>query len=217
MTNNGEKPKMYILAGPNGSGKTSVLLKTIPEDVTILNADEIAREIAKGMGIPDDEIQAAVNKNEVLKLAGMRELTARMRECIERKESFAPETTLDAKSYEKYIKNAKSNGFEVELLYVGTKHHQINIDRVTYRATQGGHNIESTTVKKRYYGSLERLPLYIELVDRAKIHDNTEEPRRVISIDHGKIIEKNEPIPDWINKYVIEKLVTPTIIFHRRR
>ena len=205
MINDTDRPKMYILAGPNGSGKTSALLKQIPKNVIILNADKFSREIAKErLGIPDDEIQDEVNNSKTLKLAGMRELTARMQECIDQRESFAPETTLDTKGYEKYIESAKSNGFEVELWYVGTKSPKINIDRVARRVSEGGHNIPPKTVADRYYGSLERLSSYIKLVDRAEIHDNTEEPRHILSIDHGKIIEKNEPIPDWIQKIVAD-------------
>ena len=203
MINNTDKPKMYILAGPNGSGKTSVLLKRIPKDVTILNADKFAREIAKKLGVPDDKIQDAVNNSDALQLAGMRKLTALMQECIGQRESFAPEKTLDAKGYEKYIERAQSSGFEVELLYVGTESPKINIVRVVNRVAGGGHHIKPETIKKRYYGSLVRLGSYIELVGRAEIHDNTEKPRHVLSVDHGKIIEKNEPIPGWIKKYVL--------------
>ena len=130
MTNAADKPKMYILAGPNGSGKTSYFLKRIPKGVTVLNADKFSRKIAKEQGIPDDEIQDAVNKSDALKLAGMRELTTRMQECIDKRESFSPETTLNTNGYERYINSAKSNGFEVEMWYMGTESPRINLDRI---------------------------------------------------------------------------------------
>ena len=201
---------MYILAGPNGSGKTSVLMEEIPKGIVILNADKFSKEIAEEQGIPKDIIQAVVNNSEVFQLAGSRKLIECMRQAIKEKETFAAETTLDVNSYKKrHIKDAKSNGFEVELLYVGTESPQINIARVTDRVADGGHVISPEKIVDRYYGSLERLSSHIEMVDRAKIYDNSvtrENVRRILSINHGKIVGKNEPVPDWINKNVIEKL-----------
>lgn len=197
---------MYILAGPNGSGKTSALKGEIPEDVTFLNADKFSREIAKERGIPEDRIQNAVDTDVRLQLAGGRKVIEEMRKHIKQGDTFAVETTLDTVLYQNtYIKNAKSNGFEVELLYVGTESPQINIERVEDRVAKGGHDIKPEVIVGRYYGSLECLNAHIEMVDKAKIYDNSlfgGNARRILSFAHGKIVEKSEHIPEWVNKYI---------------
>jgi predicted ABC-type ATPase len=201
---------MYILAGPNGSGKSSVLMEEIPQGTVILNADIFSREIAKEHGVAYDEIQIMVDNSGVLKLAGMRRLRDHMQQSIDRKETFSTETTLDTKSYINYIKEAKSKGFDVKLLYVGTKSPHINIHRVGDRVIDGGHNVSPGDIVKRYYGSLERLSNYIEMVDIAVIYDNSDigrSARLILSIKHGKIIQENKPIPDWVNENVIAKLL----------
>ena len=221
MTN---RPTMYILAGPNGSGKSSVLEQEIPQDIIKLNADnfslEIAREkgipeneiryilnfsakIAKEKGIPEDEIKDTISRSNILKLAGMERMSSFMQQTIEQGNSFSAETTLHVKAYQKYIKDAKSHGFEVELLYVGTENPEINKKRVDFRVSQGGHDIDPDTIESRYYGSLKRLSGYIGMVDKAIIYDNTAKPRIILSIEHGKIIEINKPVPKWVNNNVI--------------
>ena len=167
MTNpNKDKPIMYILAGPNGSGKSSVLTKKIPENIVALNADKFAKEIAKERGIPDDKAQDAVDNSEALQLAGMRRLKNLMRQALKTGETFSAETVLNLGAYKDYIKDAKSNGFEVELLYIGLNSPMTNRRRVDIRVAKGGHSVKPENIINRYYGSLERLHFYIIKADR---------------------------------------------------
>ena len=201
---------MYILAGPNGSGKSTILEKKIPKGIINLNADKFSREIARERGIPEDEIQYAVNNNEALQIAGLRKLRTLMRKSVEQRNTFSTETTLDLNAYKDYIKDAKSNGFEVILLYVGTQSPKINIARVSDRVIEGKHDVPPNKIVDRYYGSLDCLSGYISIVDKAQIYDNSKagkEARHIISIDHNRITEINEPIPDWVNKSIINKLM----------
>ena len=206
-----DKPKMYILAGPNGSGKSTFLKKEFPPETIHLDADEFSREIAKERypDIPNDEIQALIDSDISLQIGGSRRLRGKIKENIKNGLSFSAETTLSGKSYETHINNAKLNGFKINLLYVGTQSPDINVLRVSQRASEGKHDVPVETIENRYNESLKRLSDFIKLSDKVKVYDNSiygKEARLILSIEQGKIIDVNKPIPKWVNDSVNEKL-----------
>ena len=121
-----DKPIMNILAGPNGSGKSSFLAEQMPPNIIKLNADVFSREIVKreykkkGEIINENEVQAIVDNSLAYQLKGLRHLLKMLQESIEHNKSFVAETTLDVITYKKYMKQAKQQGFEVNLFYTGT-------------------------------------------------------------------------------------------------
>ena len=93
-------PKMYILSGCNGAGKTTAsqyLLPNIFNNSEFVNADIIARGIS-----PDNPDSAAIE-------AGRRMLR-RIDDLIDFRRNFTIETTLSTLYYRKIIEKAKDNG-----------------------------------------------------------------------------------------------------------
>lgn len=158
--------KLYIIAGPNGAGKTTVSYTILPK---IFDCHEFvnADEIAKGL--------SPFNPDNVGIKAG-RIMLQRIRELLDKEESFAFETTLSTKSYIGLIKKAQNKNYEVILLFLALDSQELAIKRVKTRVQEGGHNIPKEVIVRRYEKGLQNLfRLYIPIVDKWLLVDNSGE------------------------------------------
>lgn len=170
------KEQVYtIVAGINGAGK-STLYKDMNEKEKSelgkrINPDEIAEKLGD---FNDSKIQIMAGKEAI----NMR------KECIKNKENFHIETTL-SNSLPKILKEiseAKKNGFEIRLYYVGVKNKETAFSRVNDRVEKGGHYISEEDINRRYGKSLDNLAFVMKEADKVKIFDNS-------GIKHKKILE----------------------------
>ena len=165
-------PKLYIIAGCNGAGKTTASFTILPE---ILGCKEFinADEIAKGLS-PFQPESVAVQAGRIM--------LARMDELLQKGETFAFETTLATKSYKQKIEWAQANDYEVTLLFFWLDSPNIAKKRVAQRVAEGGHNIPLETIERRYYNGIANLfTIYIDMVDICYIFDNSEGERTPIA------------------------------------
>lgn len=95
--------RLYILAGANGSGKSTISKVLLPsEGVVYINPDDIAKEL--NAADPSKE-KIAAGKRAIKMVAAF----------LENGESFAIESTLSGVGYVKFLKRAKMlgwNGFQ---------------------------------------------------------------------------------------------------------
>lgn len=68
-------------------------------------------------------------------------------------ESFAVETTLSGQGYLQMMAAARTRGFEVVLIYIGTESVEINLGRIRNRVLAGGHDVPEEDVRRRYQRS----------------------------------------------------------------
>ena len=165
-------PKLYIIAGCNGAGKTTASFTILPE---VLDCKEFinADEIAKGLS-PFQPESVAMQAGRIM--------LARMDELLQKGETFAFETTLATKSYKQKIEWAQANGYEVTLLFFWLDSPNIAKERVAQRVAEGGHNIPLETIERRYYNGIANLfTIYIDMVDICYIFDNSEGERTPIA------------------------------------
>ena len=165
-------PKLYIIAGCNGAGKTTASFTILPE---VLNCKEFinADEIAKGLS-PFQPESVAVQAGRIM--------LARMDELLQKGETFAFETTLATKSYKQKIEWAQANGYEVTLLFFWLDSPNIAKERVAQRVAEGGHSIPLETIERRYYNGIANLfTIYIDMVDICYIFDNSEGRKELIA------------------------------------
>lgn len=187
---------LYIIAGCNGAGKTTASITILPE---ILECKEFvnADEIAKGL--------SPFNPESVAIEAG-RLMLSRIDFLIKGNESFAIETTLSTKSYTKLVEQAHLNGFQVQLLFFWLPSPEHAIERVAQRVREGGHNIPSDVIRRRYIAGIDNLfHLYMPIVDSWILVDNHSNPREIIADygEYGKIIHNVElfnSLLEYVNK-----------------
>jgi predicted ABC-type ATPase len=116
------KPTLTIIAGSNGSGKSTFTRNTRESlNVPSIDPDEEARKIK-----PDaPELALVAAGKQAIKLA---------RNYLENNQSFAVETTLSGNTYLKMMREAKQKGWVVNLIYIGIDNVEVNIDRVAHNA-----------------------------------------------------------------------------------
>lgn len=168
-------PKLYIIAGCNGAGKTTASYAVLPEMLgckEFVNADEIAKGLSP------------FNPESVAIEAG-RLMLQRMDDLLSEGSDFAFETTLSTRSYVKFIEWAQAKGYFVTLLYFWLPTPEQAIERVATRVREGGHNIPSDVIRRRYANGIKNLTaLYIPLCNYWAIYDNSsaDEQIRIIAL-----------------------------------
>ena len=155
---------VYIIAGCNGAGKTTASFTILPE---ILNCKEFvnADEIAKGL---------SPFQPEKVSFEAGRIMIKRINELLEINENFAFETTLATKSYKSKVINAQNKNYTVTLLFFWLQNVDLAIERVKTRVMEGGHNVETEVIKRRYINGIKNLfKIYLSVVDEVLIYDNS--------------------------------------------
>ena len=187
--------RLYIIAGCNGAGKTTASYTILPE---ILQCREFvnADEIAKGL--------SPFNPDSMAIKAG-RLMVARINELLGVGASFALETTLATRSYTSLIAKAHELGYKVSLIYFWLQSPELAEMRVAKRVKEGGHDIPTTVLRRRYRAGINNLfSLYMPIVDYWMLFDNSQ-PTRVMVAEGGIGIEThitNNEIFENIKQYV---------------
>ncbi len=156
---------LYIIAGCNGAGKTTASFTILPE---ILDCKEFvnADEIAKGLS-PFQPEKVAFEAGRIM--------LNRIDELFKNQENFAFETTLATKTYKQKIKFAKENNYNTTLLFFWLRNSDLAKERVKTRVKEGGHNIPTDVIERRYLNGIKNLfDIYLEIVDQVLIFDNSE-------------------------------------------
>ncbi|MDZ4846132.1 MAG: zeta toxin family protein [Chitinophagales bacterium] len=157
-------PRLFIIAGCNGAGKTTASYTVLPEMLhcnEFVNADEIARGVS-----PFQPEKAAFEAGRIM--------LNRIQELMHRKVDFAFETTLASKTYTHTILQAKQSGYEVVLVFFWLESSELAKKRVRKRVSEGGHNIPDAVIERRYLRGLKNLfALFIPLCDYWMIVDNS--------------------------------------------
>ena len=122
--------------------------------------------------------------------------------------SFTFETVMSSPDKIEILKKAQEEGYRTYLYYVATEDPLINLLRIGHRVKIGGHNVPNDKVISRYYRSLELLLEAIKHSNRAFIFDNSGETKIWIAeiVDGSEIKLQTENIPNWFQKYVLEKI-----------
>ena len=140
-------PTCWIIAGPNGAGKTTFALQYLPQVAHcthFINADLIAAGLSPLA--PERELAAA-----------SRLLLHEVEACVQRRADFALETTLAGRGYLKLVKRLRAEGWHMALIYLAAGQRNVSHRRVAERVAQGGHNIPTADIDRRFGRSLRHL------------------------------------------------------------
>lgn len=187
------KPELIIIAGPNGSGKTSVTKRFLhhewAEGTIYINPDEVANEMFGDWNSRDAVLNAANYCEE------WRE------RCLIEGKSFVFETVMSAIDKVDFIAKAKKKGFFIRLFFISTENPKINASRIADRVMKGGHDVPISKIITRYYKSIENCKTISSIVDRLYVYDNSvdgEEAKlqfRLVNGVMGKMYVTN--VPEW--------------------
>lgn len=187
------KPILIVIAGPNGSGKTTVTEQIMRhewmEDAIYINPDIVAQERFGDWNSVESVRQSIAYCEE------LRE------KCLCERKSLIFETVLSRRDKIDYIRRAKEAGFFVRLFFVCTESPTINAMRIAKRVMQGGHDVPITKIISRYKLSVVNCIDVAKIVDRCYLYDNSVEnsdARPLFRTVNGKVFKRyTENMPVW--------------------
>ena len=167
-------PRCIVIAGPNGSGKTTFATEFLPsyaKVVRFVNADLIAGGLS-----PLRPELAAIAAGRLL----LRELDRLANDGAD----FAFESTLSGVSYVSFLKRWKKAGYRIEIIYLTLPSAGIALRRIAKRVKQGGHDIPRADVVRRFQRSRDNFErIYKSIADAWTVYDNSGD--RPVRINEG--------------------------------
>lgn len=174
-----QPPCCYIIAGPNGSGKTTFATEFLPHQVRCLefvNPDLIAK------GLSPFSPELAAGRAGRLVLERIRELSAA-------KKDFAMETTLSGLAYQPLLRRLKKEGgYELHMFFLWLPSPELSLVRIANRVKEGGHNVPEVDVRRRFPRAVRNLfERYLPVLDSLCFYDNSRQtPHLVFEEWNGK-------------------------------
>jgi predicted ABC-type ATPase len=183
-----EKPLAIVLAGHNGSGKSTFWYGRLADELRIplINADRLMLSI---LPPPIDELghlrpwAARLRDNDlrwqILSQSAVQQFADSI---IEQGIPFAIETVFshwEKRAGQPYsakiqlIRDLQSSGYFVALLFVGLATPELSILRVETRRSQGGHTVPKTKLRKRFPRTQKAIALAASIADVTLMFDNS--------------------------------------------
>ena len=198
--------RVYILAGVNGAGKSSIAGATFRDfGANYYNPDEAAHRL---MAANRNLSQADANS------AAWHQGVRLLRRAIEERKNFAFETTLGANTIPRLLAHAASRGIEIHVWYIGLSSPELHIERVQSRVRRGGHHIPAEVVHRRYERSRLNLIALLPRLTALRVYDNsadadpaagrTPKLKLILHMQRQKILNPRDlaHTPDWAKPIV---------------
>jgi predicted ABC-type ATPase len=201
-----DKACIYVLAGTNGAGKSSVLGEmAIAAGAEFFNPDEATRRILEvNPGAPLDEANAAAwNQGKRL-----------FERAIDEHLDYMFETTLGGNTFVGLLQKALAAGLEVRMSYVGLASPELHLARVAARVAKGGHDILEAKIRERYDKGREHLVALVPDLTEMRLYDNSAEgdpdtgiapqPKLLLQMTAGRITTMCalKEVPAWAKPIV---------------
>ncbi len=209
------RPVLYVLAGVNGAGKSSIggyLLERA--GLNWFNPDTFARRLMAATGCDQDTANAQAWAE------GMR----RLDDALAKRRNHAFETTLGGRSVTAKILKA-TRTHDVLLWFFGLASPELHIARVKARVAAGGHPIPEEKIRERYPQAQLNLIRLMPHLAYLQVHDNSTEasadgtvpdPRLVLEMDDGRLVTPSRgdlaalrEAPEWTRPILEAALRNP--------
>jgi predicted ABC-type ATPase len=183
LANPPEQPTLWIIAGANGSGKSSAYdrmsIDAPAGSVWIINPDLLSARIRDHEGRDEHEAN----------IAAVQRIEQWLKASVMAHQSVGVETVLSTAKYRRLVRLAKRQGFRVRMIYVVLRTAELNVERVKLRVAKGGHDVPLESILDRRRRSFGELPWFLTHVDDVEVLDNSGAEPVVVARKSEDIIE----------------------------
>lgn len=190
-----EQPILYILAGPNGIGKTTSAFDIIPANIPIINSDEITKQI-RLTGVVNVNTQEYSN----------REAQRLVKEQLDQRTSFAIETNLADEETWKFLLGVQASGYKLHLVFLTTDNLALLNSRIKERTLRGEHYVRPDVVEERYYLGLQLMKYYAGFPEVVQLIDNSTTLNSIALKKNQKWHLLTSNPPTWFTTYLASHL-----------
>lgn len=190
------KPKLVIIAGCNGAGKSSYSKGLVESGITPFDYDAYFLEYYSKLQPSDIQDKMAHN-------AAFVELERQIEKAITENKDFCYETNFNSTPLYWPMK-FREKGYTIHLIFVVLDSLLEAKRRVQVRVQNGGHFVPETEIQKRYYDGFKNLDSYFKFFDFIDLFDCSaykSEPKFCFSIANGKTLYLKE-FPEFLRDLV---------------
>ncbi len=186
------RPFLYVLAGVNGAGKSSVGGHVLREaGLDWFNPDTFARGLRELSGLSQAEANGQAWQEGV----------NRIRDALDQGRNHAFETTLGGNSIAALLHEA-SHSHDVLMWFCGLSSPEQHIARVQARVRRGGHPINEADIRRRWPLAQQNLVRLMPVLAQLQVYDNSADaapgeavpdPQLLLQMEDGQVLY---PEPD---------------------
>jgi len=208
MAQTTRRPRIFVLAGVNGAGKSSVGGNMLADfGLTWFNPDTFSRELMAKSPIGKEQADADAWAH------GKAQLEA----AIAGRANFAFETTLGGNTIPRLLSEA-ARTHDVIMIYCGLASAEMHIARVRQRVLGGGHDIPIDKIRERWISSRDNVTRLMPRLAHLQVFDNSADvavgqdvpyPVLVLELEHGQVLypDRADPValastPEWAKPIV---------------
>ena len=196
-----DKPVLYVLAGVNGAGKSSIGESEFrSQGSPVFNPDTIAQQIR------------TLHPHISLTLANAHAWQigkSLLEQAIAGGHDYRFETTLGGRTIAQLLEKAARSGHRLRIWFCGLASPELHLRRVQSRVALGGHDIPEGKIRERWNRSRENLVRLLPLIDHLRVYDNSADadpaeglkpqPVLLLEMKSGKITAPADlsGAPDW--------------------
>ncbi|MFK4704158.1 putative ABC-type ATPase [Roseateles asaccharophilus] len=156
---------IFVLAGVNGAGKSSVGGRALEAaGAPFFNPDIVAARLRQANpGLSNEQV------NGLAWTAGRRGLEKALAQGL----TYAFETTLGGNSIVKLLLEGARAGVDVHVWFAGLATPEMHLQRIAARVAAGGHDIPETKVRERFDASRSNLVKLMPHLASLRVYDNS--------------------------------------------
>lgn len=190
------KPVLLVIAGCNGSGKSTFSKPLSPDNFTPFDYD--FQFLRFYNSLIDSDIREAMAHR-----MAFNELESQIKNAIANKFSFCYETNFNSTPLH-WPGLFKNNGYDLHLIFLCLDSIKEAKKRVAIRVENGGHFVPENEIEKRYYDGYFNLNKFFAYFNYVDLYDSSkylEEPSHILSIESGKTLPINN-LPDYLSHLI---------------
>ncbi|MGY6650113.1 zeta toxin family protein [Wenyingzhuangia sp. IMCC45574] len=190
------RPKLTIIAGCNGSGKSSFSKSFTKNDVTPYDYDKVYKQ--KYQSLIETEFRDQMAHNLARK-----DLESTIQNHLENKLDFCYETNFNSTPLfwpEKF----KANNYQIEIVFFCLDSLEKAKERVRIRFENGGHFVPDKEVEKRYFLGFENLNMNWDFFDIISLFETSRynhTPEHLVTIAENLVFMENG-FPNYLKTYL---------------